>query len=350
VAVDLEASVGRSGRTGSVWHRVVDTLEQGSGKGPLAHDPDSSRLDDAARAGWLYFVAGLNQEEIAQELNVSRTSAQRLVSRALTERLITFRLNHPIATCMELARRLRERYGLVTCDVVPAAALPIKVGGGLAEHAAAVLEGWLRAPDPRIIALGTGRMMNAVVAKVSPLNAAHHRLVSLVGSISPDGSATPLDAIGLLASVTRARQFPMPLPSYASSLDERKQFLRLEPVKRIRALAEAAKFRFVGVGQVDAEAQLSAAGILSAKDLREARARGAVGEIAGWAFDINGKTIVGGINDRVTSVPPRVPKDGLAVAVAFGPGKVGPLRAAMVGRLVNSVMTDEETARALLDD
>ncbi|MGY3411354.1 DNA-binding transcriptional regulator LsrR (DeoR family) [Bradyrhizobium sp. GM5.1] len=69
----------------------------------MAAENEKSRLDDAARAGWLYFIAGHTQDEIAKMLQVSRASAQRLVSLCLAERLITFRLEHPIAACMELA-------------------------------------------------------------------------------------------------------------------------------------------------------------------------------------------------------------------------------------------------------
>ena len=43
-------------------------------------DSETSRLDNAARAGWLYFIAGHTQDEIAKMLQVSRASAQRLVS------------------------------------------------------------------------------------------------------------------------------------------------------------------------------------------------------------------------------------------------------------------------------
>jgi DNA-binding transcriptional regulator LsrR (DeoR family) len=39
-------------------------------------------------------------------LQVSRASAQRLVSLCLAERLITFSLEHQIAACMEVRRRL----------------------------------------------------------------------------------------------------------------------------------------------------------------------------------------------------------------------------------------------------
>ena len=74
----------------------------------MAGENDKSRLDDAARAGWLYFIAGHTQDEIAKMLQVSRASAQRLVSLCLAERLITFRLEHPIAACMLTARYIGE--------------------------------------------------------------------------------------------------------------------------------------------------------------------------------------------------------------------------------------------------
>ena len=77
------------------------------------------RLDDAARAGWLYYVAGRTQDEIASAMGISRQSAQRLVSLAVAERLIKVRLDHPIAECLELAERLKQRFDLVHVDVVP---------------------------------------------------------------------------------------------------------------------------------------------------------------------------------------------------------------------------------------
>ena len=61
-------------------------------------DSETTRLDDAARAGWLYYMAGNTQDEIARKLGISRQSAQRLVTLAVTERLIKMRLDHPIET------------------------------------------------------------------------------------------------------------------------------------------------------------------------------------------------------------------------------------------------------------
>ena len=81
--------------------------------------PNAVRLDDAARAGWLYYVAGNTQDEIARKLGVSRQSAQRLVAMAVSEKLIKVRVDHPIARCMDLAGALSERFGLLSVEVVP---------------------------------------------------------------------------------------------------------------------------------------------------------------------------------------------------------------------------------------
>src|SRR5882757_588258 len=114
----------------------------------VASDGEKLRLDEAARAGWLYFIAGHTQDEIAKMLQISRASAQRLVSLCLAERLITFRLEHPIAACMELAAHLKDTFKLAYCEVVPSDPAAPHSAAGIAERAANVLEQMLRSDKP----------------------------------------------------------------------------------------------------------------------------------------------------------------------------------------------------------
>ncbi len=79
------------------------------------------------------------------------------------------------------------------------------------------------------------------------------------------------------------------------------------------------------------------------------RRLGAVGEVTGWAFDAAGRLIEGGTNDRLTSAPRPVPAEGLVVGVAQGTGKVLPIHAALRGRIINGLITNETTAKSLLD-
>jgi DNA-binding transcriptional regulator LsrR (DeoR family) len=314
-----------------------------------SNDGERSRLDDAARAGWLYFIAGHTQDEIARMLQVSRASAQRLVSLCLAERLITFRLEHPIAACMELASRLKERFHLSHCEVVPADPAAPLATAGIAERCANLLETTLRSETPVIVALGTGRAVRAAVERVSPIERPNHQIVSLVGNISADGSASFFDTVGRLADRTGARHYPMPLPFLMSSEDERNRMVRIEPIAKVKAVAAKADLRLIGIGQMDQKAQIHVDGFVTREELFEMMRLGAVGEITGWAYDAKGRLIKGGTNRRLTSIPPQVPAATATIAAAVGRAKVGAIKAALAGRLINGLITDEATARAILD-
>ena len=110
-------------------------------------DTEPSLHDEAARAGWLYYVGGMTQDQIATELGVSRQRAQRLVSRAMAEGLIQVRLSHRIATCLTLEAALTDRYGLTRCRVVPSLGPGGDTVRATSPAAAAELERVLRMPE-----------------------------------------------------------------------------------------------------------------------------------------------------------------------------------------------------------
>ena len=309
---------------------------------------DESKLDEAARAGWLYFIAGHTQDEIAKMLKVSRPTAQRLVSLCLTQRLITFRLEHPITACMEWAERLTEAFQLSHCQVVPSDPSAATSPTGIAERAASVLESYLRESKPTVIALGTGRAIRAAVERITPFDCPTHQLVSLVGNISSDGSASLFDTVGRLADLTKARHYPMPLPFLMSSAAELQQMLQIDSIRSVRSVAAKADLRLVGLGQMDERAQVYVDGFLSREELQEMIRLGAKGEIVGWAFNAEGQIIEGGTNRRLTSIPPQIPATSLTIGVAIGKAKVTAIKSALRGRLLNGLITDETTAKLLL--
>ena len=105
-----------------------------------APEPENDRLDDAARAGWLYYIGGNTQDESAKKLGVSRQTAQRLVSLSISQKLIKVRLDHPLANCLELANRLSDKYELEFVEVVPTDPQSHSDTVGIAEAEAKVIE------------------------------------------------------------------------------------------------------------------------------------------------------------------------------------------------------------------
>ncbi len=307
-----------------------------------------TRLDDAARAGWLYYVAGNNQEQIARKLGVSRQTAQRLVSMSVSEGLIRVRLDHPIGRCMELAAQLQQRYGLDQAEVVPTD--PDAPGSihGIAIAAAAEIERWLRREEPLVMAIGTGRTLKAAIEQLTPMDAGQHRIVSLTGSIAPDGSAAFYNVIFNIAEAVKARSFPMPLPVIASSAAERDMLLSQPMIRETHALATRADVTFVGIGDLGPDAPLVMDGFISPSEVKLLEKAGAVGEIVGWAFDAQGRLLEGLTNDRVASAPLPSRETSRVIAIAVGARKMPGIRAALTRRLVNGLITDEATAQAIL--
>lgn len=311
-------------------------------------DQGGRRLDDAARAGWLYYVAGNNQEEIARKLNVSRQTAQRLVSLSVSEGLIKVRLDHPIGRCMELAEKLRQRFALDLVEVVPSDPESTSTVTGVAQAAAAEIERRLRSASPIVMAIGTGRTLKAAIEQLSPMEAPQHKIVSLTGNIAPDGSASYYNVIFNMADAVKARMFPMPLPVIASSPEEREMLLRQPMVRETLALAARADITFIGIGDLGPEAPLYLDGFITEPELKALQKAGAVGEIVGWAFDAQGRMVEGLTNDRVASAPMPSRERSLVVALAMGEKKLPGIVAALNRRLVNGLMTDERTATKLL--
>ncbi len=309
---------------------------------------ENPRLDEAARAGWLYYVAGNTQDQIAAKLGVSRQTAQRLVSLAMSEGLIKVRVDHPIANCLDLAQRLTSRFALDMVEVVPSDPDSSSTIVGIAGAAAAEIERWLRSTEPIVMAIGTGRTLKAAIEQLAPMDCPQHKVVSLTGNISPDGSAAFYNVIFTMADRIKARFFPMPLPVISSSAQEREMLHGQPMIQPTLALAARADVTFVGIGDLGPKAPLSEDGFITEAELKALQRAGGVAEIVGWVFDRDGKLIEGITNDRVASAPLPSRERSLVIALAMGEKKLPGILAAVTRRLVNGLITDERTATALL--
>lgn len=310
--------------------------------------PEATRLDDAARAGWLYYVAGNTQDEIARKLGVSRQSAQRLVSLAVSEKLVKVRLDHPIARCMDISDALAERYKLKGIEVVPSDPTAPELLTGIAIAAAAELEKLLKGPDEKIIALGTGRALRACVEQLPRMDCPQHRIVSRLGNMMSDGSATPYNAVIRMAERVGAKHYPFPLPVVARDEEELRVMHGQEPVRHTMDLCARADFTLVGVGQIGMSAPLRVDGFMGTQEMEKLVAQGAAGEITSWIYDTEGRLMDCAFNTRVASAPLSLGGDAPVVGLAAGPDKAEAIRAALRGGLINGLITDEATAERLL--
>jgi DNA-binding transcriptional regulator LsrR (DeoR family) len=307
------------------------------------------KLDQAAHAAWLYYIAGNTQEEIATKLNVSRQAAQRLVALAVSEKLIKFRLDHPLSQCIALAEALRDKFGLAICEVVPSSANNVPYYSGLGVCAATYLENYLMAKSPAILAFSSGRTLRAAVDQIPAMNQPHHKLVSIVGNMSHYGLAGRYEVVMHLSERIGSQAYPLPVPAVATSTEERDLLQTQQAFMAVKSLAKQAKVTFVGISHIAWNSPLHEDGFINDEELTELIDLGTVGEIAGWAYDAQGNVLQKGTNTRVASVPLKQPAQKSTIGVAGGINKAEAIRAALRGRLVTGLITDEAAAGAILE-
>ncbi|WNZ45342.1 sugar-binding transcriptional regulator [Leptolyngbya boryana CZ1] len=306
------------------------------------------KLDLAAHAAWLYYIGGNTQEEVASKLNVSRQAAQRLVALAVSEKLIKFRLDHPLKECIELAESLRDKFQLSLCEVVPSDTSKVDDLSGIGVCAADYLETYLLAKAPTILAFSSGRTLRAMVEQIPSMDQPQHKIISIIGNLSHYGRAGRHEVVMHLADRVGSQAYPVPTPVVATSVEERQLLQTQRSFITVKTLAEQAKVTFVGIGHIVWNAPLHQDGFINDEEVAKLIELGAVGEIAGWAYNPEGVLLQEGINSRVASVPLQQPAQRLVIGVAGSEKKAEAILAAMRGKLITGLVTDKAVAEAIL--
>ncbi|WP_158785223.1 sugar-binding transcriptional regulator [Pantoea sp. BAV 3049] len=313
----------------------------------IKHD---KKLDQAARAAWMYYVAGETQHDIADKLGVSRQVAQRLIALAAEQGLVSVNITHPVADCMTLAQQLKERFDLQVCQVVPSSGVE---GDGLqkmiAVAGAEVMAQTLKLDQAQIVAVGSGRTLRATIDELPEFDKPQHSCVSLIGAIASDGSCTRYDVPLWMAEKTQGRYFILPAPLYADSAEDRDLWCNHRIYRTVTEKSEQADVLFVGIGQVNAGCPLNADGFISDRQVATLESQGVAAEIVGHFIGQNGERLNSELDERLTSVRLTAHSGRNIIAFAGGSDKHQAIAAVLKGRWVRGLITDEESARFALE-
>lgn len=324
---------------------AAEEPDRANGRGEA---PSDRKLELAARAAWLYHAKGRRQDEIARELNISRQIVQRLIALAAAENLIRFQLIHPLSECIELAERLRERFGMLFCEVTPTEKGNEEDISTVATAAALYLENLLQRKEPITIGIGNGAAMRETTLKLPRMSRPQHTCVSLMGNLTRHGRASHYDVVMRMAERIGAQSYPMPMPVVTNTVAEREVLQAQLAYQSFLSLVAEASVLLMGLGFMDGQAPLYRDGFITEAELRQAREQGAIGELLGHSLDADGRLLTGGYHDRLTSYALTSPPQRPTMIVQTGRVRISGIRAALDGKLANCLITDENTARLLL--
>ena len=309
--------------------------------------PNSALNRLLAQAAWMYYIDGLTQQEIGDLLELSRVKVNRLLQQARELGIVEIRINTPEPIHFGLEQELCRRYGLKEALVVTEAEPGEPLYRALAQGAVLWLTSNLR-PD-MVIGIGQGRTLSFIPEVFGPSQSIGCQFVEIAGGVGSAGGLTDYNITSRIAELTDSKAAYLYAPTIVSSPEIKEALLREPPIAATLELARQADVILQSVGPVDRSALLYLHGYLNDDDLRDLRTRGAVGDMLGQFFDSQGEYVRHPICERAIAISledvRRIPR---SVVIAGGPEKVDVIRAAIRGRLLNTLIADSLTALKLL--
>ncbi len=302
----------------------------------------------AVRIAWCYYALGLTQQDIASRLGITRVRVNRLLAEARRRGIVKISITSPLAENVELEEELKQAYGLSEARVVLAAGNDAAIAATLGVAGAEMLADQFR--DNTTVGIGWGITLRAFADAMPERPLTGASVVALLGSLTRRSSIDAYVSATALAQRLHAECFVMPGPIICDSEASRRTLERQPMMREVQERASAAAIAIVSIGGLDS-GTIRQAGFIDEDQLKSVRSAGAVGNFLGHYIDENAQIVDHPINQRVLGMrPDRLKAIERRVMISGGEMKVPALRAILRAGLLTAIVTDQDSARALLQD
>ncbi len=196
------------------------------------------------RIAWLYYIDQLNQQEIADRLDLPRIKVLRLLKEVRARGMIDIRIKGERVSLFSLERELKELTGLDDVIVVPSGPDPIRsVGYVMTYRFVQALK------SAEVIGIGIGRTLYQFAQLLDyggPIKT--REIVSMVGNAQANMALDPLDISYTLATKLKVDYFNLWAPAWAMSKSEAESFKNNPSIAGTLKRAEGADIAFIGIG------------------------------------------------------------------------------------------------------
>lgn len=308
--------------------------------------------DFIARIAWLYYKEKLNQQQIADNLSLSRQKVQRMLERARDLDIIHFFVKHPNYNILSVERDLARTFGLRDAVVIPhVEGDEDQLRRAIAKAGAGYFETIKRTEKIKTFGIGWGRMLSYAADYFINTTTTQVRLASILGSVDGVSEYDSLHIIMKLASKMGVPSYPVLGPAVAET-GAAAEYFRSEPlVNKSLSLAEEASNYLISVGIFAEDSYLFTDGIFPMEDYKRLSGKGAAAEIVGRFIDAEGRLIEDEINDRVVGISLEKIRDSrkTVICIAGGISKFRAIRSALLGKYIDILITDESVAEKLMN-
>jgi len=312
---------------------------------------DNNYHQTLAQIGSMYYELEKSQNEIADELGLSRVKVYRLLKKARQENVVRIFIDWPIERVDQVEKQLAQAFHLKKALIFKpgqldeATALQ-RLGQMAARYLAHILE------DGMTLSVCIGHATYEVVHAFGPASEFHVNVVQAMGS-------APF-AVQLMDSGALARELAhklggkvlyLPSPLMANNPEEAVVLRKQNLIARALTATRNSDILLVGIGNLDPiTSHYVKADMIPAEKLRALAEDGVIGDIGGQFITITGtlhstlynQCMIGLTLEEMKQIPN-------TIAVAMGASKVKAILGSLRTGVIDVLCTDLDTAREVLN-
>ncbi len=298
-----------------------------------------------------YYQLDMTMSDIADELGLTRWQASRLLTDARDIGVVRIEIVPHAPRLPALESRLQRAFGLKEAVIVP---------GGDGDDDALVLDGVARAAGQFLAGLGKlpaigvswGRTMTAVARRLPPFWNAGVEVVLLNGAMNIRSAGPQTNNVAdLFARAGQGTATLLPVPAIFGHAATRAALEGDPTIAAVLELGRKVPVICFGIGALTPDSVLIQSGFVSPAEAESLKTRGVVGDILSRFIDANGNIVDHDLDQRTIGASLDSCRGrNLAIGVAAGVHKTPSVLACLRAKYINALITDEMTARSLLED
>ncbi|MBD1206393.1 MAG: transcriptional regulator [Rhodobacteraceae bacterium] len=302
-----------------------------------------------AQVAWAYYVEGLTQEKVAEKLGATRLRVNKALSEAHRVGLVRITFNTAYAACFDLEQALCDKFGLKQAYVAPAPAQETDVQTITGAALGNLLSEVLADPAVKSFGMSWGGTLNIATRFLAALQRPDLEVISVMGGLTRGSDLNSFEITTRLADLLGAQHSYFTAPLYAGSAESRDTIMQLDVFRDILERIRAVDALAMAAGDLSKRSLLMRDALPNGTTIEELRAAGGVGDILGTVIDAEGRPIDHPINEKVIGIGiPDLARIPNVILAAGGAHKIAVCRAILGLGLIDTFVTEENTARALV--
>ena len=297
----------------------------------------------------LYYIEGLTQAEIAERLQLTRLKVNQLLQDARKDGIVRIEVVNPLTACTDLQQRLEESFSLRRAAVIPAftdsaEVLARELGKAGASLVAELID------DDDLVGVGWGTTVYELVHAFECDRQIRATFIPLIGGLGEVHAHFQINEFArVMSNTVDGRWKALHAPFLVERKEIRDALLSDSLIRDLVSLWSHLDHAIVGIGMSISKSPMLLTQYFTNAHFIQIERQGIVGDICSRFFDKDGVLCDWDINDRMIGISlEELHKAKNVIGVAGGTVKTTAILAALRGGHIDMLVTDEQTAKAIL--